>query len=167
MPTTRFTLAPFASVVPGLGRSLSTRPFFFFVETRRVILPTRQWAFEIAARALATVLPSTFGTTQWRLGGGGGGGGGVVLIVQLREAGVGSALPAASVALTVKVWEPSARPEYVFGEPQAAKATPSSEHAKVEPGSVALKAKVAADEVGFGAGEVIVVSGGIVSTRHV
>ena len=36
--------------------------------------------------------------------------GAVVSIVQVKLAGVASVLPAASVARTSKVWEPSARP---------------------------------------------------------
>ena len=38
-------------------------------------------------------------------------GGGAVFIVQVRVAGVASTLPAASVALTENVCEPSVRPE--------------------------------------------------------
>ena len=34
----------------------------------------------------------------------------LVSIVQVKVAGVGSVLPAGSVARTLKVWEPSARP---------------------------------------------------------
>ena len=35
--------------------------------------------------------------------------------VQVRLAGLGSGLPAGSVARTVNVWEPSASPVYVLG----------------------------------------------------
>ena len=69
--------------------------------------------------------------------------GGVVSTVQVRLAGVGSVLPAGSVARTVNVCEPSARPLYVWGEVHAVSAPPSSVQPKVEPVSVALKAKVA------------------------
>jgi len=37
----------------------------------------------------------------------------------VRLAGVASVLPAASVALTKKVWEPLANPVYLLGEEQA------------------------------------------------
>ena len=43
-----------------------------------------------------------------------------VRTVKVRVAGVGSMLPAASVARTEKVWEPSARCGVVIGELQAA-----------------------------------------------
>src|SRR5436190_4991629 len=101
LPTTRLTLAPLTRVVPAGGLARRTRPFFFFGEKRRVILPTRQCAFLIAARAFASGLPTTFGTTQ-------DGGGGVVVTVQEREAGVASTLLAASVAFTAKLCGPSA-----------------------------------------------------------
>jgi hypothetical protein len=90
-----------------------------------------------------------------------------VEIVQLVEAGLGSRLPTPSTALTLNVWLPSASPTYTFGEPHAAYALPSSEQAKAEPASVAVKVKVASGEVGSGAAEVIVVSGGVRSTCHV
>ena len=47
--------------------------------------------------------------------------GGVVSTVQVRLAGLGSVLPAGSVARTVNVCEPSARPLYVWGEVHAVK----------------------------------------------
>src|SRR5688500_13171009 len=63
--------------------------------------------------------------------------------VQLYPAGVASVLPAASVALTWKVWPPSARPVRLTGDVQAAKLAPSSLHSKVAPASSAVKVNVA------------------------
>jgi len=75
--------------------------------------------------------------------------------------------PAASVALTWKLWLPMGRPLYACGLLHAVKATPSSEHWKVEPLSVEAKPKLAlADVVGFDGLELIVVSGAIESTVH-
>jgi hypothetical protein len=45
--------------------------------------------------------------------------GGVVSMAQECVAGVGSTLPAESIALTPNVCEPSARPEYARGDVQA------------------------------------------------
>jgi hypothetical protein len=42
--------------------------------------------------------------------------GAVVSTVQVKSAGVGSVLPASSVAFTEKVWEPSLRPVRLLGE---------------------------------------------------
>ena len=52
-------------------------------------------------------------------------------------------LPAASVALTWKVWEPLAKPVYFLGEEQALKAALSSLHSKVELASEEEKPNVA------------------------
>src|SRR5436309_481453 len=85
--------------------------------------------------------------------------------VQVRDAGLGSVLPAGSVALTVNVWLPSARPVYVLGEVQAATLPPSSVQPNVEPVSLELNPKVAVSEVAVPDGPAsIVVSGGPVST---
>src|SRR5262245_23567353 len=79
-------------------------------------------------------------------------------------AGVGSGLPAASIARTRNSWALAKRPAYECGASQAPNAEPSSEHSKVDPASVDEKVKVAftSTVVGWGA-ESIVVSGGVVS----
>jgi hypothetical protein len=93
--------------------------------------------------------------------------GAVVSTVQPCEAGVLSTLPAASIARTRKLWAPGAKPVYAWGELQAANAPSSSEHWKVEPGSLAVKLKLALVlEVCAGGDAVIVVSGADVSTVH-
>src|SRR5689334_19245854 len=66
--------------------------------------------------------------------------GAIVSTVNERVAGEGSVFPAPSVATTVKVCAPSARPEYAFGDVHDAKPPASSLHWKVEPASVELKA---------------------------
>jgi hypothetical protein len=92
--------------------------------------------------------------------------GATVSIVHV-ELAAAPALPAASVALTWKVCEPSARPVYAFGLEQLANAPPSIAHWKVAPASE-LKLKVAlALLLGFvGAAEIVVV-GATVSIVHV
>lgn len=64
-------------------------------------------------------------------------------MVQTRRAGVGSALPASSVALARKTCRPSERPVCLSGEVQALRAEPSREHPNVEPSSVEENSKVA------------------------
>src|SRR5918996_971778 len=66
-------------------------------------------------------------------------------IVQVRVAGVGSALggTAPSTARTAKVWVPTARSGYGFGEAQGCQAPPSSWHSNVALGSSLEKVKVA------------------------
>jgi hypothetical protein len=69
--------------------------------------------------------------------------GAVESIVQAKEAGVASVLPAASLARTEKLCSPSARPAYSFGLVQASYAPASSAHSKLAPGSeLKLKAAV-------------------------
>src|SRR3954452_2454009 len=68
---------------------------------------------------------------------------GVVSIVHVRVAGEASVLPAPSVARTLNVCEPSARPEYALGEVHAAYAPPSMRHSNVEPDSVDVNATLA------------------------
>src|SRR6476620_5195167 len=68
---------------------------------------------------------------------------GAVSITQVRSAGVGSELPAASIARTAKTCEPTARSAYFFGDVHPSKAPPSKAHSKV-PGSVAVKVNSAA-----------------------
>jgi hypothetical protein len=77
-------------------------------------------------------------------------------------------LPTASTALTEKVWEPSARPVSAFGEVHVANVPASSLHWKVDPASLDVNEKLgpcSAD--GFVGCDVIVVSGGPVSTIQV
>src|SRR5215208_8476981 len=81
----------------------------------------------------------------------------------LRLAGVGSVLPAASVAFTSKVWVPLAKPVYVVGDTQGLVAA-SSLHWKVEFGSEEEKVNVATLLLTVPEGpESMVVSGGVVS----
>jgi hypothetical protein len=76
--------------------------------------------------------------------------------VNVWVAGVGSGLPAASVATTSNVCEPSASVPRSRGDVHAANGPPSSRHWKVEPASF--------DENRNGLGPAsIVVSGGVVS----
>src|SRR5206468_7081463 len=91
-----------------------------------------------------------------------------VSMVQLKLNGVGSGLPAVSVAVTVKAWLPGAKPLYVT-EPllQAAAASLSSWQTKVAP-SVAWKVKVAVLLLVMPFGAVsISVSGAWMSMVHV
>jgi hypothetical protein len=82
--------------------------------------------------------------------------------VHERTAGVGSTLPAGSVAFTWNECGAYDRLLYAFGEVQALKAALSSEQANVEPASVAVNAKLAEVEVTFPDGpDVIVVFGGV------
>lgn len=84
--------------------------------------------------------------------------------VQLWLAGVASTLPVVSVARTLKVCAPLARRVYVTGEVQLVKDPLSNLQAKVAV-SVAVKVKLAVDEATVPVGpEVIVVSGGVLST---
>ena len=59
-----FTLAPLFSRLPADGRCARTLPFFLALECLRVIDPTLQCPLVMAALALASDLPTTFGTTQ-------------------------------------------------------------------------------------------------------
>jgi hypothetical protein len=84
--------------------------------------------------------------------------------VQLRLSRVASMLPAASVALTEKVWEPTASLMYCLGEEHALKAPPSSLHWKVEFASLEEKVNEALFCFMVPEGpNCIVVSGGVVS----
>jgi hypothetical protein len=87
---------------------------------------------------------------------------------QVYEAGVPSALPAESVAATVKVCWPAASEAYACGEVHAVAAPPSRVHANVEGDSVDENEKDA--DVAFvaaGGCAAIDVEGGTVSTVHV
>jgi hypothetical protein len=91
--------------------------------------------------------------------------GSTVLMVHVKLAGVASALPAASVAATVNVWLPVARPLYAFGLVQLAAAPPSMTQLNVLPASVEVNEKLALVLlVGFVGFAVIVVFGATVST---
>ena len=73
-------------------------------------------------------------------------------------------MPAASVARTLKVWEPLVRPLYCFGEVQLLKGAPSRLHSKVEPDSLEENPKAASVLLTVPVGpEVMVVSGGVLS----
>ena len=81
---------------------------------------------------------------------------------EVKVAGVASTFPAASVACTAKVWEPSARLEYVAGLVQVVTEPPSSWHLNVDPDSLDVNENEAAASVDGSGGElVIVVSGGV------
>ena len=74
--------------------------------------------------------------------------------------GVGSVLPAASVARTLKVWLPSARGPTDSGLVHAVQAPASRRHSKVEPGSFEEKAKDGdVSELGSDGAESMVVCG--------
>ncbi len=90
--------------------------------------------------------------------------GAVVSTVHVRLAGEESAFPAASVARTRNVCEPSPSPAYPCGLVQAAKSPSSSAHSKVA-ASLAEKRKLALVlEVSPVTPESIAVSGALVST---
>ena len=93
--------------------------------------------------------------------------GGVVSTVQERVAGVGSTLPAGSMALTPNVCDASLRLEYERGDVQAEYEAPSRLHWNVDPASLDVKLKLAEVEfVAVGGADVIVVSGGTSSTTQ-
>ena len=95
--------------------------------------------------------------------------GAVVSTVNVRDAGLASTLPTASIARTENVCAPSTRPLRARGEPQTSKAPPSSLHSNELVSSTGSPAKVKV-AVGTAIVEpsagppVIVVSGGVVST---
>ena len=94
----------------------------------------------------------------------GGGGVEAAATVKAREAGLGSRLPAASLARTSKVWLASLKPEYDLGDEQADQVLPSRRHSNVDPDSLELNPKLADVELTVPEGpEEIVVSGGVVS----
>jgi hypothetical protein len=87
--------------------------------------------------------------------------GGVASTVNVRESGVGSTLPAGSMARTENVWEPSARCTVVFGELQGEKAPASTLHLKRAPDSGEENVNVGVGSLVVPEGpESIVVSGG-------
>ena len=93
--------------------------------------------------------------------------GATVSIVQVWEAAEASSLPAASVAVTVKVCSPSASPEYGAGLAQGVGTPSSREHVKLAALSVEVKEKLAPDSFMSAAGPVVIdVSGATVSIVH-
>ena len=79
-------------------------------------------------------------------------------------AGVGSTLPAASVARTAKLWVPAARALYVVGDVHEVKAAPSRLHENVDPTSSDENANSAVVALVVPAGPVtMLVSGGAMS----
>jgi hypothetical protein len=90
--------------------------------------------------------------------------GGVESTVHARVAGVGSALPTGSTARTSTLCEPSARPEYAFGDEHGAQAPPSRRHSNVAPESDDEKVRLAVVDVVVPDGpDSSVVSGAVVS----
>jgi hypothetical protein len=88
--------------------------------------------------------------------------------VQVNVAGLVSVFPAASLARTLNVWEPSATLVYVVALVQVEKPPPSSSHSKVEPASLDTNEKVGELSLLGSLGEaVMVVFGAAVSTVHV
>jgi hypothetical protein len=81
--------------------------------------------------------------------------------VNLRDAGVGSTFPAASIARTLNVWTPAASPVNRAGLAHGAQAPPSRRHSKRAPASLAENANVAL--LPLTAPSPIAVSGGVVS----
>jgi hypothetical protein len=92
--------------------------------------------------------------------------GATVSIVHVKLAAV-PALPAASVALTWNVCEPSARPAYAFGLVQLANVPPSSAHVNVAPASEAKPNEAPDDVLGFVGDDEIVTDGATESIVHV
>lgn len=87
--------------------------------------------------------------------------------VHVATAGVGSTLPATSLAVTASLWAPSGRSVYDVGEVHGCAARPSSEQLKVAL-SEAVNVNVAVIDVSLAGGpDAIVVSGAIESTVHV
>src|SRR5215210_7420913 len=91
--------------------------------------------------------------------------GAAVSTVKPRDAGVGSTLPAKSVARTSNVCAPSASGAVVSGAEQPLQAPPSTRHSNVVPSSSEEKPNVGVVSFVAPAGpESIVVSGGLLST---
>jgi hypothetical protein len=94
-----------------------------------------------------------------------GGGSTLVSTANTRSAGVGSVLPASSVARTLKRCAPSASGPTDCGEEQGANPSPSRSHSKLEPASEELNAKLGCGSALVSVGpDSTVVSGGTVST---
>ncbi len=85
-------------------------------------------------------------------------------IVKVRVAGVGSWLPAPSVAATANVWVPLAKPLTSSLSPPHSEGVASRRHAKAEAGSLAENPNTVYSLSSQPLGpEVMVVSGGVVS----
>ena len=94
--------------------------------------------------------------------------GAAVSIVNIREAGVGSTLPAASVARTVNACVPSASVPRFRGDEHGWNVPVSSRHSNVDPDSLAENVNTGALLLVVPVGPVlIVVSGAVVSTVKV
>jgi hypothetical protein len=90
--------------------------------------------------------------------------GGGSITVQFAAAGESSVFPAASRARAEKLWSPTARSLYPWGEEQADQSPPSRLHSKLEPPSLESKEKLAEVSVVSPSGPLeIEVSGGVVS----
>src|SRR4051812_28451339 len=88
--------------------------------------------------------------------------GGPRSIDQGWDAGVASALPAASIARTSNVWLPSASAAVVCGLGHAVQVPPSTRHSKLAPGSSELNANVGVASLSSAGGaESIVVVGAV------
>ena len=73
--------------------------------------------------------------------------GAAVSTVKLRDAGVGSTLPAGSVARTSNVCAPSANEAVVSGVEHEPHAPPSTRHSKLEPAWLDEKANVGVESL--------------------
>ena len=81
--------------------------------------------------------------------------GAIVSMLQLNVAGLGSVLPALSIARTSKLWAPSAREVYVRGEAHDTHSSESRRHSKEAmpaTASVPEKAKLAVADAATAAG---------------
>lgn len=97
-----------------------------------------------------------------------GGAGAVVSTIHVRVLGVGSVLPAASIARAARVCAPSASPVSSLGDRHAAQAPASSLHSNVDAASEEENAKLDDAEAVVPEGpERIVVSGAAVSSVNV
>lgn len=97
-----------------------------------------------------------------------GGAGAVVSTIHVRVVGVGSVLPAASIARVARVCSPSASPVSSLGDRHAAQAPASSLHSNVDAASEEENAKLDDAEAVVPEGpERIVVSGATVSRANV
>src|SRR5215216_3852140 len=120
----------------------------------------------VAGFQLKTSLPAAF--LPWKLVGVVGAVRSVAEIVHVNDAALPSVLPVVSVAFTLKVWLPTARPVRDAGLVHAEKPPPLSSHSNVESFSVESKLKSALLELlGSDGLPVIDVSGAVMSTVHV
>ena len=154
VPITRDpTFAWTVTLAPGAERSV----IFSFPVLRSVL----------SEAVFATVADvSAFFGAAVAVGLGAGGSAGMITVKSLR-AGVGSTLPAASVAVTTTLCAPSLSPVSCSGLAHGAAAAPSTEHTNVA-ASVAVKANENSRVVRIGGGaHAMIVSGAVVSTVNV